>query len=614
MIADTLIHDLARVLSPDALVYGEAERLPYGRDFWGQRGIPGVVVRAASVADVAAVLRFAAVHGVAVVPRGAGTNIGAGFLPSPDSILLDLRRLDRIVHIDAGRRRAVVEPGVLNGALQARLTPLGLCFSPDPASAPFSTIGGNIAENAGGPHCLKYGVTVHHVVAIDLALADGEIVHLDAGDDGPDLLGLIVGSEGTLGIVVGATLSLRPMPAVTRSLMAAFDRVEDAAEGVSAVIASGVVPAALEFFDRVATQSFEAFAPSGYPTDAAAILLVDVDGDATSVKHDLAAVERLLTPRARLVRRADDDEARAALWRGRLQAGAAIAASGQAFIIGDTTVPRQHIPAMQRAIYDVADRYKLHISTTGHAGDGNVHPTIIFDRDDPRQAQAAAMASDALIRAALDLGGTITGEHGVGSEKAPHMAHRFSPAELAAQRAVKSTFDPLGRLNPGVLLPVPALDEPSVPLFAQAVRAALAARHGHRGIALTRSRPLTSGDDAVVLDRDNLTAEIGARTTLDDLTHVLRTAGYASSLDHLNDRDRFMGEIVALAEGADRVAVRSCLLGLQAVLPDGLPVHFGSAAIKDVAGYDLKRLYIDGRGAFGPLSALTIRVTALPTV
>ncbi len=627
-IADALVRDLAARLSPAALVTDEQERAACGRDFWDQRGVPAVVVRAARAEDVAATLRFAAAHGIPVVPRAAGTNIGVGFVPAAGRIMLDLRPLDRVLSIDPVRRLAVVEPGVLNGALQQRLAPLGLCFSPDPASAPISTVGGNIAENAGGPHCLKYGVTVHHVEAVDCALPGGDMVALRADDTGPDLLGVLVGSEGTLGVITRATVRLRPLPSLTRSLLASFARVEAATEAVSAIIAAGVVPAALEFFDRAAATGMERFAPSGYALDAEATLLIDVEGEPDEVAADLASIERLLRRTASEVRRADDDAARAALWRGRLLAGQAIAASGLAYLIGDTTVPRERIPAMQREVYRIAARHGVHISTTGHAGDGNVHPTILYNKDDPEAVAAMHRASEDLIAAALSLGGTVTGEHGVGSEKRGFMARRFNAAELAAMRAVKAAFDPRGILNPGVLLPDPLPGEPDLPRFAAAVRAAVtAARAGRAGHGLAGNAAAPNPDSpppphaertraaAVLVDGENLTVTAGADVALADLRDRLAARRLHCALTAHGDEAglaRSLGGVVSAATGADREAVRDCILAVGATLPEGDRVRFGSSAVKDVAGYDLKRLYIDGGARVGQLDDVTLKVAPLP--
>jgi glycolate oxidase len=600
-----LVADLRAALPAGVLVTEAGELPAYGRDFWTQRGVPGAVVRATSAEAVSETLRFAARHRVPVVPRAAGTNVSAGFLPTPERIMLDLRPMNRIISIDPERREAVVEPGVINGDLQQALAPHGIYYSPDPASAAFSSIGGNIAENAGGPHCLKYGVTVHHVSAVECALIGGGRLRLTATDAGPDLLGVVIGSEGTLGIVTEARLNLLPLPAETRTLLAVFDDADAAARAVSAIIAAGVVPAALEYCDNTAIVLFERYERTGYPADAAAVLLIDIDGDADEVARDLAATEAILRRGARDVRRADDAATSAALWRGRRQGAQALLASGMGYFICDTTVPRERIPEMQRQVAAIAARHGLLIPTLGHAGDGNIHPIVLYDRSMPAQRAATAVAEREIAAAALDLGGTITGEHGVGSEKLGDMAAYFGRAELAAMRAVKGAFDPEGLLNPGVLLPPPLPDEPALPQFAGAVRRALDAQRDGGGdrAADELPPPRVDAGEAIKLDAANLTATVAATIPLGALHAALAARGYRSALP---DGDVTVGELVG---GADaRAEVRAALLAVTAGLPDGPVATFGSKAIKDVAGYDLKRLFIGSGAAFGTSRAVTLRI------
>jgi glycolate oxidase len=610
-VAAGLVADLRGALSAGALVTATDELPAYGHDWWAQRGVPGVAVRAGSAEDVAATLRYASRYGVAVVPRAAGTNVSAGFLPTPECILLDLRTLNRVLSIDPERREAVVQPGVINGALNHELAPLGLCFSPDPASAVFSSIGGNIAENAGGPHCLKYGVTVHHVNGLACALPGGDVVRLGAGDAGPDLLGVVIGSEGTLVIVTEATLALRPLPPVTRTLFAIFDDAEAAAEAVSATIAAGVIPAALEYCDGSAAAMFEEYAPAGYPTDAAAVLLVDLDGEADEVARDLAATGAILRRGAREVRGADDEATRAGLWRGRLQGAQALIASGRGYFICDTTVPRERIPAMQRAVTAIAARHNLLIPTLGHAGDGNTHQIILYDKGDPAQRAAMLRAEQEVTAAAVALGGTITGEHGVGSDKLRDMAQRFGTAELAALRAVKAAFDPDGLLNPGILLPPLTPGEPDLPQFASAARNAVAAcregdhnrRRGDTEGAGRENIGGTAGGGAISLDAENLTVTAPAGMPLADLHAALTARGFQIALP-----DTTMPIGAVIAGDTARAEVRAALLAARATLPDGPEVRFGSNAVKDVAGYDLKRLYIGSGAAFGTVREATFQV------
>jgi len=608
----SLANDLRPLLSADALVTDAAARAAYGRDFWAQRGTPGIVVRAARAADVAATLRYAAERGIAVVPRAAGTNVSAGFLPTPERIMLDLRPMDRVLRIDTERREAVVQPGVINGDLNARLAPLGFCFSPDPGSAAISSIGGNIAENAGGMHCLKYGVTDDHVNAVECALIGGDMMRFAANDSGPDLLGLLIGSEGTLGIVTEATVALRPLPAVTRTLLAIFDDADDAAAAVSATIAAGIIPAAMEFFDRAAVGFFDAFAPggsgSGYPAEGEAFLLIDLDGGKGEVAEDLSALEPILRRRARAVHRADDDASRAALWKPRIDGALALVASGRGFFICDTTVPRERIPEMQHAVVEIGRRSGLQTLTLGHAGDGNIHPIILYDKADPAQVAAMEAADDAVVATALALGGTITGEHGIGSEKRRQMRQRFSPTEIATMRAVKAAFDPDSLLNPGILLPDLADDEPTLPRFTATITDVIAARRaGHAWIYETGSHVSetpTGNAAAIALDAENLTVTATARASLTTLHETLAARGFCCALAKQGETS----VAAAIAGEHDRAVARDALLAVETMLADGHTARFGSNAVKDVAGYDMKRLFIGSGGAFGALETVTLRV------
>ena len=603
-----ITNDLIRHLSHEALVSQPTALQNYGSDFWGKRGIPGAVVRAVCTEDVVETLRYAAGRGIPVVPRAAGTNIGAGFLPTPNSILLDLRGMKRVLGVDMEQREVTVEPGVLNGDLQTWLAPLGFRYVPDPASAAISTIGGNIAENAGGPRCLKYGVTFHHVAGVECVLAQGELLQLGAQEAGPDLLGVLIGSEGTLGIVTQARLKLSQLPKETRTLFATFDQLEAAGAAVSAILATGVLPATIEYLDQKAIHLFNSYGPTGYPADVAAALLIDVDGEPEEVEQHMAVIERTMRSMAREMRRANDESARQALWRGRLLAGQALAASGQRYSICDTTVPRLRIPDMQRALQKIVRQYDLSALMIGHAGDGNVHPVILHDPTDPLALQRAHAAASELISAALELGGTITGEHGIGSEKLPFMQRQFGGAEIAAMRAVKQVFDPNTLLNPGILLPVAASSEPPLPQFTAALQATVTAqkqRATDTGAEdLATSVPHTeSRENEIRVDVENLTVCAPADTTLLDVRNRLAQAGYQSRITaQHSDCAEGMSVRDLFSDPSSRVAVRDTLLEIEATLADGYPVRFGSGMIKDVAGYDMKRLFIGSHSLFGTVT------------
>jgi glycolate oxidase len=603
---DTIVSAFAAALSGRDTVATDAATLAENaKDYWGFGQQPGLVLRPHTRDEVVAIVKVAAKHNVALVTRGGASNCSAGVMAGSDRVVIDLTKMNQVLDIDPIARTAQVQPGVINSDLQEQLAPHKLVFSPDPVSAHLATIGGNIIENAGGPHALKYGVTYNHVVAVEAVLADGSVVHFSAEDDGPDLLGVLIGSEGTLAILTEATVALRPIPPVTRSLMGSFNTAREAAETIAAIIQTGTVPAAVEWLDRVGIAGLQQFTDTGYPADADAIVLIDVDGTADEVDRDAAIVDKVLRQHAVEVRRADDDDARAKLWYGRLHAPDAVVHSGKGFFIGDVTVPRQHIPEMQQAIQDTAKRHSdalLFIAVTGHAGDGDLHPTTFYDKDNPNAAPALEAANNEIIEAALKLGGTITGEHGVGTEKIQFMTKRFTPVEIAAQRVLKQVFDPAQRFNPGIMLPDVSPEEPALPSFEAAVRAALD-RH-------PTSAAQADGDDTTVeVNTGNLNLVVGAAITLDELSNKLDEQGVTCPAIPTEKTERTVGELIANATGEERLEVRHGLLGLKVVLPDdAAAARFGGQNMKDVAGYDTKRLFIGGHNAFGTITSAVFKI------
>ena len=603
----------AALADPGALVTDTAVLTESGRDYWGFGGKPGLLLRPRTRDDVVAAVRTAAAHRVSLVTRGGASNCSAGVMAGPDLVMIDLTRMDQVLDIDPAARIARVQPGVINAGLQQQLAPHGLVFSPDPVSAHLATVGGNIIENAGGPHALKYGVTYNHVLAAEVVLADGTVIELSASDEGPDLLGVLIGSEGTLGILTEATVLLRPIPPVTRSLMGSFATAHDAAQTIAAIIQTGTVPAAVEWLDRVGIAGLQQFTDTGYPTDVDAIVLIDVDGTADEVDRDAAIVDEVLSRTAIEVRHADDDDSRAKLWYGRLHAPDAVVRSGKGFFIGDVTVPRQHIPEMQQAIQDAAKRHSdalLFIAVTGHAGDGDLHPTTFYDKDNPDAAAALEAANNEIIEAALQLGGTITGEHGVGTEKRQFMTKRFTPVEISAQRVIKQVFDPTQLFNPGIMLPDVSPDEPALPTFEAAVRSSLERHRTTAPAALDAvAHADVVGDTTVEINTANLNLVVGAAVTLADLSRRLGEHKVRCSAVPNAQVDRTVGELIATAVGDERLAVRHSLLGVEVILRDGnRPARFGGQNMKDVAGYDTKRLFIGSHNAFGTITSAVFKI------
>jgi len=466
MLRELPIRGLEAIVGHRHLRRATSERVTYASDgLPTHRRLPALVVLPGTRDELIAVIRVLSQAGIPFVPRGAGTGLSGGALAAPDAVLIALTRLNRILTVDPRNRRAVVEPGVVNARLSAAAGPHGLHYAPDPSSQTACTIGGNVAENAGGPHCLKYGVTSNHVLALEVVLSDGRVIELGSpgGEPwGPDLVGLFVGSEGNFGVATRISVRLTPTPSVIRTLLADFTSLRSAGEAVSAIIASGITPAALEMMDRSCVNAVEdSVYAAGYPRDAAAVLLVELDGAApAAVDADARAVEELLTGRgARSVRTAADPRERERLWQGRKKAFGAMGRLSRDLVVQDAVVPRSSLPDVLETIAGIAERYRLVVSNVFHAGDGNLHPNISFDATDVDLKERVETASAEIMQACIDAGGTITGEHGIGVDKLRYMPLIFDADALTAMRAVRRVFDPLEMVNPGKVVPVHACRE-----------------------------------------------------------------------------------------------------------------------------------------------------------
>jgi len=460
-----LIAALARIVGPRWVRHRRAELATYAMDGLPTReSYPGVVVMPGSAAEVREVVRLLHLTAVPFVARGAGTGLSGGAVADPDAVLIALTRMNRILAVDPVTRRATLQPGVINARLSEAAEAHGLHYVPDPSSQAACTVGGNVAENAGGPHCLKYGVTTNHVVELVVVLPDASVIRLGSphGEPwGPDLVGLFVGSEGMFGIAVEITVRLEPLPPSVRTMLADFSTVRGASEAVSAIIAAGIVPAAMEMMDRACVAAVEAsIYAAGYPTDAAAVLLIELDGQGDAVEAEGATVVSLLRQRgAREVRSATTPADRARLWQGRKKAFGAMGRIAPDLAVQDAVVPRSALPDIMDRIEEIRRRYGLTISNVFHAGDGNLHPNISFDRRDPDLAGRVHVACREIMAACVEAGGSITGEHGVGSDKIDYMPWIFDAETLGAMRAVRRAFDPAERANPGKVVPLHACRE-----------------------------------------------------------------------------------------------------------------------------------------------------------
>ena len=453
-----LVQGLLAVLPADSVLAEPEDLRPYECDgLSAYRQLPMVVALPSTVEQVQAVMRLCHRLGVPVVARGAGTGLSGGALPLANGLLLSLARLKSILAIDPVARTARVQPGVRNLAISEAARPYGLYYAPDPSSQIACTIGGNVAENSGGVHCLKYGLTVHNVLKLEVVTVEGERLTLgaDALDaPGYDLLALMNGSEGLLAVVVEATVRLLPLPERAQVLLAAYDDVARAGAAVGAIIAAGILPAGLEMMDNPAIRAAEAFVHAGYPVEAAAILLCELDGTNAEVSEQVMRVrELLLASGATEVRTARDEAERQLIWKGRKAAFPAVGRISPDYYCMDGTIPRRRLPEVLERIAALSQEYGLPVANVFHAGDGNLHPLILYDANRPGELEKTEELGGRILALCVEVGGTITGEHGVGVEKINQMCVQFRPAELEQFHAVKAAFDPDGLLNPGKAVP-----------------------------------------------------------------------------------------------------------------------------------------------------------------
>jgi len=452
-----LAADLRAALAPDRVRTEAVELGLYGRDASVMTGAAAVVCFPLTTDEVAAAVRIARRHGRPFVARGSGTGLAGGAVPVGDPVVIVTTKMDRILEVDPVDRVAWVEPGVINLDLTRDLSSHGLHFAPDPSSQQACTVGGNVANNSGGPHCLAYGVTSAHVLALEVVLPDGSVTLLGGLDPEPaglDLRGVFVGSEGTLGIATRIAVRLTPDPPAVATLLLDFDSVDDAAETVSGIIAGGLLPAALEMMDRRITQAAEEFVHAGYPTDAAAVLLVELDGLPAGVEAGVEQVRAVGRAHgARTVRVAADDTERALLWKGRKSAFGAVARLAPNYYLHDTVVPRTRLCEVLAQVYAIADRHDLGVMNVFHAGDGNLHPLLLFDAREPGVMGRVHAAGEEIVQVSLDAGGVLSGEHGIGLEKRDLMPLLFGPDDLDAQARLREAFDPDGVANPTKILP-----------------------------------------------------------------------------------------------------------------------------------------------------------------
>jgi glycolate oxidase len=455
---EQIVASLRRIVPGEGVIAGEREMRPFESDgLTAYKQLPMVVVLPETTAQVSQILSYCHAEGIKVVPRGAGTSLSGGALPLADGVLLGMAKFNRIKDIDFGNRAAVVEPGVTNLAISNAVAHAGFYYAPDPSSQIACTIGGNVAENSGGVHCLKYGMTTNNVLGCELVLITGEIVrlggkHLDSG--GYDLLGIVVGSEGLLGVVTEVTVRLLKKPETARAVLVGFPSSEDAGECVGKIIGEGIIPGGMEMMDKPAIHAVEEFVHAGYPLDVEALLIVELDGPQAEVDHLIERVEKIARGcRSSVVRVSKTEEERLLFWAGRKAAFPAVGRISPDYYCMDGTIPRAKLPLVLKRTRELSEKYGLRVANVFHAGDGNLHPLILYDANKPGELEKTEEFGADILKLCVEVGGVLTGEHGVGVEKRDLMPVMFSEIDLDQQQRLKCAFDDKGLLNPGKVFP-----------------------------------------------------------------------------------------------------------------------------------------------------------------
>ena len=645
MSSDKLKHQLASIVGKQNVSVSRTVSELYSYDASLAKGKPGIVVFPADGQEVAQIVRAACHEGISFVPRGFGTNLSGGTIVADQGLIICLSRLNRILGLFPRSRSAVVQPGVTNLELQDATAKLGYFYAPDPASQKVATIGGNLGENSGGPRCLKYGVTSNHVLGMEVVLPDGEIFRTGGAaldPPGIDLRGAIVGSEGTFGIITEVTVRILPQTEKVITMLAIYDSIGDAATSVSGIISAGILPNTLEMMDATIIKAVEDSYACGYPRDAAAVLIIEVEGPRAGLKEQARRIQEICRQtNCRDIQEAQDDGERNLLWQGRRGAFGAVARLAPNYLVNDATVPRTRLPQALASVAKISEKYGFEHGNVFHAGDGNLHPLLLFDSRDEDQLRRVEKAGWEIMQTCVDLGGTISGEHGIGLEKREAMRMVFSEDDFEVQRGLKRAFDPGNVLNPGKIIPPPKAD-PKTPAAADAPGNGAAAeiiqkikQAASQGLAV---EPMGSGtyrqygnsgaDNAVLLttahlgdvieyDPPNQVITVGAGMPFGQLQQKLKQHNQWLPLRPPFFKDSStIGRLVALAAcGPERLlygAPRDLLLGLRYINSSGQLISAGGRVVKNVAGYDLTRLITGSASSLGFITEATWRVSTMP--
>ncbi len=655
MITDQFIREMEEIVGKAHVSVSRANAELYSYDASLAKGKPGIVVFPADSLEVARVVRTAHQAGIPFVPRGFGTNLSGGTIVTVEGLVVCLSRLNRILGIYPEARYAVVQPGVTNLELQDALATLEFFYAPDPASQKVATLGGNAGENSGGPRCLKYGVTTNHILGMEMVLPDGEVVRTGGAaldPPGYDLRGAIVGGEGTLAVVTEFTVRILPLSESIITMLATYDSIADAARSVSDIISAGILPTTLEMMDAMIIKAVEDSYACGYPRDAAAVLIIEVEGPTAGLKEQAMRIQEIcMQTNCREIQEAKNNEERNLLWQGRRGAFGAVARLAPNYLVNDATVPRTKLPEALAKVAEITKNYNCEHGNVFHAGDGNLHPLLLFDSRDSDQLHRVEKAGWEIMEACVKLGGTISGEHGIGLEKQEAMRLVFSEDDFKAQRALKRAFDPDNVLNPGKVIPPPKYagqdGKTPEPTLSEQVRCG-SGNGAHVSEVRAKIKTAAAQKQAVMPigngsfnrfgnlpDRD--TQSLSSLSMADvieyDPPNQVITVGAGMSLaalqQHLKENNQWLplrppffsttstiGSLVALAAcGPERMAYgapRDLLLGLRYIDSNGVLVTAGGRVVKNVAGYDMTRLLTGSAGTLGFITEATWRVSTIP--
>lgn len=650
------LKNFQRIVGENNVLYKEVDLRLYSYDAALDRACPSAVIFPENTEQLSAVVKICFQNKIPFVARGAGTNLCGGTIPLCEAVVIAPTRMNKIISIDPEKKIAVVEPGLPNLFLKKALEPYGLYYAPDPASQKACTIGGNIGTNAGGPHCLKYGVTSHHVLGLEMVLPNGEITQLKLLQKGYDLVGLMVGSEGTLGIVTQATLNLLTLPPKVETMLAAFPSLEAAIQTVTDIISSGIIPATLEAMDKITVQAVEAFIHAGYPQDAEAVLLIEVDGGEEILEEVKKIRELCKKNLCQEFRLAQNKFEREKLWEGRRGSYPAMARLAPNVLVEDGAVPRNRLPEASRRVRKIAEENGLNLSIIFHAGDGNLHPQILFDERNLEETKKVKKAGYEMLKVCIALGGTISGEHGIGMDKKEAMRWLFTPETLELFRKIKQAFDPDNLCNPDKLIPIKDQEEilfseqksqkqtlenknsgPSAKTTTQSSQTfshSLVPKDEKevcsilKNLWLDKKKVLIQGlgnslkeqtltPDVLfctknltkILEHDveNFTVTVQAGIKVKELQNVLYEKGQKILFSSL---EKSVGGTIAV--NLDQTPfLRDQILGVKLALADGHVVQFGAKVMKNVAGYDAGKLLLGSWGTLGVILSVILKTFPL---